>query len=53
MSELNETILNYLDKNDTLDTFEYSKANSLDHQRVIGAIKSLQSQLFGVSIFKK
>jgi hypothetical protein len=49
MSELNDTILNYLDKNDVLDTFEYARANSLDHQRIIGAIKSLQSQLVGVS----
>jgi phenylalanyl-tRNA synthetase alpha chain len=43
MSELNEEILNYLDKNLKLDTFEYAKTAQLDHQKVIGAIKSLQT----------
>ena len=43
MSELNDEILNYLDKNSNLDTYEYAKANKLDHQKVVGAIKSLQT----------
>ena len=43
MSELNEEILNYLEKNASLDTYEYAKSNNLDHQKVVGAIKSLQT----------
>ncbi len=43
MSELNEEILDYLSKNSELNTLDYSKAKNLDHQRVIGAIKSLQT----------
>lgn len=43
MAELTETILAYLDKNSQLNTLDYAKANSLDHQKVIGAIKSLQT----------
>lgn len=43
MSELNEEILDYLDKNLQLDTLEYSKLKNLDHQKVIGTIKSLQT----------
>ena len=43
MSELNDEILSYLDKNSNLDTYEYAKANQLDHQKVVGAIKSLQT----------
>lgn len=43
MSELNELILDYLSRSDTLSTIDYAKQNDLDHQRVIGAIKSLQT----------
>ena len=43
MAELTETILAYLEKNSQLNTLDYAKANSLDHQKVIGAIKSLQT----------
>lgn len=43
MSELNEEILEYLSKNAELNTLDYSKEKNLDHQRVIGAIKSLQT----------
>ena len=43
MSELNEEILNYLNTNSELNTLDYSKEKNLDHQRVIGAIKSLQT----------
>ena len=43
MSELNEEILAYLDANSQLDTLEYSKLKNLDHQKVVGAVKSLQT----------
>ena len=43
MSELNEEILNYLDKNASLDTYAYAKSKQIDHQKVVGAIKSLQT----------
>jgi phenylalanyl-tRNA synthetase alpha chain len=43
MSELNEEILDYLDKNGQLDTYEYANKFNLDHQKVIGAVKSLQT----------
>ena len=43
MSELSEEILLYLDTAQTLDTLEYSKKHDLDHQKVIGAVKSLQT----------
>ncbi len=51
MSDLNEEILNYLDLNSSLDTLEYAKSLGLDHQKVIGAVKSLQSQSQDVSIY--
>lgn len=43
MSELNQDILNFLDKNASLDTLDYAKQNNLDHQKVVGAVKSLQT----------
>ena len=46
MSELNQEILEYLaktEKQQTLDTFEYARVNNLDHQKVVGAVKSLQT----------
>ncbi len=42
MSELQEEILQFLDKNVSFDTFEYSEQKKLDHQKVIGSVKSLQ-----------
>lgn len=50
MSELSEQILEYIDKHATLDTLQYSKSNQLDHQKVIGAVKSIQTYE-GVIIF--
>ena len=50
MAELNDEILNFLDKNESLDTYQYAKSKNLDHQRVVGAIKSLQTTE-GVSTF--
>lgn len=43
MAELSEEILEYLNANAFLDSWEHSKAHNLDHQKVIGAIKSLQT----------
>lgn len=42
MSELNEEILQFLDKNSGFDSLEYAEKNKLDHQKIVGAIKSLQ-----------
>ena len=44
MAELTDEILDYLSKHDALNSLEYGEARQLDHQKVIGAIKSLQSQ---------
>jgi hypothetical protein len=43
MADLNEEILEYLSKNDMLDTLQYAKLRKLEHQKVIGAVKSLQT----------
>jgi hypothetical protein len=43
MAELNEEILNYLETNETLNSYEYAQSKGLDHQKVVGAIKSLQT----------
>ena len=43
MTDLNEEILEYLSKNDMLDTLQYSKERKLEHQKVVGAVKSLQT----------
>jgi phenylalanyl-tRNA synthetase alpha chain len=43
MCDLNEQILEQLASNESLDTLEYAKAQNLDHQKVIGAIKSIQT----------
>jgi hypothetical protein len=51
MSELNEEILMYLDANDNLDTLKYAKSHGLDHQKVVGTVKSLQSQSQDVGVF--
>jgi len=48
MSELSETLLSYIDKNGSFDTFQYSQQHAIDHQKVIGAVKSLQSQSQGL-----
>ncbi|XP_006822681.1 phenylalanine--tRNA ligase alpha subunit A-like [Saccoglossus kowalevskii] len=38
-----ERILVNVDKNDTVDTEEFAKLVGVDHQQVVGAVKSLQS----------
>ena len=43
MADINETILEYIAKHSILDTLQYAKDNKLDHQKVIGAIKSIQT----------
>ncbi len=42
MSELNEEILQFLDKNSSFDSLEYAEKSKIDHQKIVGAIKSLQ-----------
>ncbi len=42
MTELNEEILKFLEENSTLDSLEYAEKHQLDHQKVVGSIKSLQ-----------
>jgi len=42
MSELNEQLLQFLDKNSSFDSLEYAEQNKIDHQKIVGAIKSLQ-----------
>lgn len=43
MCDLNEELLEFIDKNNFLNTLEYANTHNLDHQKVIGAIKSLQT----------
>ena len=42
MAELNEEILKFLDTNSKLESLQYAEKLNLDHQKVVGAIKSLQ-----------
>ena len=42
--DLGDTILQILDEKGKLDSYEFSKETDRDHQSVVGAIKSLQSQ---------
>ena len=42
MTDLNEVILQFLDANSTLDSLKFASDQNLDHQKVVGAIKSLQ-----------
>ncbi|CAF0839591.1 unnamed protein product [Brachionus calyciflorus] len=43
MADLNEEILEFINKNNNLNTLEYANTHNLDHQKVIGAVKSLQT----------
>jgi hypothetical protein len=49
MSDLNEEILSYLNLKNELDSIEYAEKHNLDHQKVVGSIKSLHSQSEGVN----
>lgn len=42
MTDLNEQILQFLEANSTLDSLKFSTEQNIDHQKVVGAIKSLQ-----------
>ncbi|CAH0674171.1 unnamed protein product [Spodoptera exigua] len=41
--ELNERILHYLDKNDKVDTIKLASEFKEDHQKIVGAVKSLEA----------
>jgi hypothetical protein len=43
VSELMENILKYLNNHDKADSLDLSKYFNVDHQKVVGAIKSLQA----------
>lgn len=42
-TELMEKVLEYLAKHDEIDSLDLAKHFGVDHQRIIGAIKSLQA----------
>ncbi|XP_059061498.1 phenylalanine--tRNA ligase alpha subunit [Achroia grisella] len=41
--ELNEKILHYLEKSDNIDTLKLANEFSEDHQKIVGAVKSLEA----------
>lgn len=41
--ELNERILHHLDKNDKVDTLQLASEFNEDHQKIVGAVKSLEA----------
>lgn len=41
--ELNERILHYLDKTDKVDTIKLASEFEEDHQKIVGAVKSLEA----------
>jgi hypothetical protein len=43
MSDLSEKVLHYLDEHERVDTLHLAAHFNVDHQKVIGAVKSLQS----------
>lgn len=43
MSELSERILQYLAKNNEINTLELAKIFNEEHQRIVGALKSIQA----------
>ena len=49
MSDLNGDILLYLNEYNELDSIDYAQKNNIDHQKVVGGIKSLHSQSEGVN----
>jgi phenylalanyl-tRNA synthetase alpha chain len=42
-SDLSEKVLQYLDGHENIDTLHLAELLSVDHQKVIGAVKSLQA----------
>ena len=43
VSELSVRVLQYLDGRDTVDTLHLAELFKVDHQKVVGAVKSLQA----------
>lgn len=43
MLELTEQILNYIDAHNKADTFELAAEFDEDHQKIVGAVKSIQA----------
>ena len=43
MADLVESVLQFLDKNETADTIDLAITLNEDHQKVVGAVKSLQA----------
>lgn len=43
MAELSDKILQYLAKNEEVDTLNLAKIFQEDHQKIIGALKSIQA----------
>jgi len=43
VSDLSVRVLQYLDGHDTVDTLHLAGLFKVDHQRVVGAVKSLQA----------
>ena len=43
MAELSDKLLKFLEENGSLDSQEISNSLDIDHQKIVGAIKSLQS----------
>jgi hypothetical protein len=42
VSDISVRVLQYLDGHETVDTFDLAGLFSVDHQQVVGAVKSLQ-----------
>lgn len=42
-SDLNEKILEYLDRNGSVDTLDLAEHMQVDHQKIVGTVKSLQA----------
>lgn len=42
-SDLSEKVLHYLDTHESVDTLHLAVLFNVDHQKVIGAVKSLQA----------
>ena len=43
MAELTDTLLNLVNDNESIDSQEVADTLNIDHQKIVGAIKSLQS----------
>jgi len=43
VSDISVRVLQYLDEHDTVDTLHLAELFIVDHQKVVGAVKSLQA----------